>query len=230
MLNENQFSDHISAYGEKMRYANSCRDITSYMPQDLIGIHAGILSRALRVSLQNEQGCIAIWRIDSVNLTVEKYQYCLSKTFIKQYNNWTVFIDDYLERKISELRKNKLPNETGGVLVGAFDMERKIIYIVDTIPSPVDSIEWPVSYIRGCQGLYESVVRVMKITGNGMGYVGEWHSHPDGCAILPSADDKKAFEWLFENMSLDGRPAVMMIVGNKDYNVYIDTIEILHNI
>ena len=225
LLHDGKLSSHIAAEGESVRYANSCRDVTSLMPQDLICIHAGILSRALRNSLEEEQGCIAIWQIDPTDLTVEKKQYRLSETFCKQYNDWTIIIDDYLEKKIQILRAEKLPKETGGVLVGAFDMVRKLIYLVDTIASPIDSVEWPTSYIRGCNGLYEAVVRIMQITGNGLGYVGEWHSHPDGCAILPSTDDKKAFEWLAEKMSLEGRPAVMMIVGQNDYRVYAGTME-----
>lgn len=226
LLYDEKLYSHIAIEGESVRYANSCRDVTSLMPQDLICIHAGVLSRALRNSLEEEQGCIAIWRVDPDDLTVEKTQYSLSETFCKQYNDWTIINDDYFERKIQILRAKKLPNETGGVLVGAFDMVRKLIYLVDTIASPSDSVEWPTSYIRGCKGLNDEVVKIMKITGNGLGYVGEWHSHPDGCAILPSTDDKKAFEWLSEKMSLEGRPAVMMIVGQDDYRVYVGTMSI----
>jgi hypothetical protein len=44
-------------------------------------------------------------------------------------------------------------------------------------------------------------------------YVGEWHSHPDGCSTNPSNDDLKVFSWLTEHMIGDGLPAVMAIVG-----------------
>ena len=56
-----------------------------------------------------------------------------------------------------ELRNAKLPNETGGVLVGSLDLERKIAYVIDTVPSPPDSEEWPTVYIRGCRGLRRQV-------------------------------------------------------------------------
>ena len=51
--------------------------------------------------------------------------------------------------KLSSLREPKLPNETGGVLLGSFDVERRILYIADALPSPPDSEEWPTLYIRG---------------------------------------------------------------------------------
>jgi len=44
-------------------------------------------------------------------------------------------------------------------------------------------------------------------------YVGEWHSHPAHCPVVPSNDDLTAFSWLTENMASEGLPAVMMIVG-----------------
>lgn len=71
----------------------------------------------------------------------------------KPINDWIICTDEKLISKLSRLRLDKLPNETGGVLLGSFDFERQIIYIVDTIPSPQDSQEWPTLYIRGSQGL-----------------------------------------------------------------------------
>ena len=51
--------------------------------------------------------------------------------------------------------------------------------------------------------------------GGQLAYVGEWHSHPDGCATLPSSDDLQVFAWLTEHMATDSRPALMAIVGEK---------------
>ena len=40
----------------------------------------------------------------------------------------------------------------GGVLIGVYDLQRQVVYVVDTIPSPPDSAEWPTLYIGGCEG------------------------------------------------------------------------------
>ena len=55
--------------------------------------------------------------------------------------------------KVYAARIKKLPNETGGILVGTYDMQRKIVYVVDCLLAPPDSEEWPTGFIRGFQGL-----------------------------------------------------------------------------
>lgn len=65
-----------------------------------------------------------------------------------QIGAWTLAVDDHLMRRIAGLRAAKLPNETGGVLIGAYDLICKIVYVVETIPSPPDSKEWPTLYSR----------------------------------------------------------------------------------
>jgi len=113
-----------------------------------------------------------------------------------------------------ERRRAKLPCETGGVLLGSIDMERGIIYIVDTIASPADSDEWPTSYTRGKSGLQAEVDRVKVKTDGMLEYIGEWHSHPRKSDVAPSDDDQKLFAYISEVMARDGLPAVMLIVGD----------------
>jgi integrative and conjugative element protein (TIGR02256 family) len=130
--------------------------------------------------------------------------------------DWRIRTDETLVERLRSLRRDRLPNETGGVFIGSFDLERKIIYIVDTIPSPPDSTEWPVLYIRGCEGLPERIESNQEATLGMLQYVGEWHSHPNGCSTDPSNDDIKVFNWLKGHMSGDGLPAVMSIVGEAE--------------
>ena len=65
----------------------------------------------------------------------------------------TVSIDEYFTNKTYEYRIQKLPNDSGGVIIGTYGMQRIIIYIVDIILSPTDSEEWPMNYKRGIAGL-----------------------------------------------------------------------------
>lgn len=88
-------------------------------------------------------------------------------------------------------------------------------HVLDTIPSPPDSKEWPTLDIRGSEGLLKNVNQIFEASGGQVEYVGEWHSHPDGCQTLPSGDDLKVFTWLTEHMSDAGLPALMAIVGDR---------------
>jgi integrative and conjugative element protein (TIGR02256 family) len=116
--------------------------------------------------------------------------------------------------KLAGLRKQKLPNETGGVLLGHFDTAASVCSIIDIIPSPPDSEEWPTSYIRGCVGLRKRIQEVEDQTLNQIGYAGEWHSHPRGALVSPSADDLKAYKWLATRMLAETLPAIMLIIGD----------------
>lgn len=56
-----------------------------------------------------------------------------------QLGPWTVRLDKFLLNKLIACRKAKLPNETGGVLLGHFDTQRRICSIIDVVESPPDS-------------------------------------------------------------------------------------------
>lgn len=224
LLYDEKLKTHLSEYNGKIRYANSCRDITSSVPQDMVALHAAICSRALRIAIEDEDACIKIWKLNQSELTVESYAFKGSKAIEFHHPEWTVCTDQYLIDKLYELRSFKLPNETGGILLGSFDMDRKIVYIMDTIASPPDSEEWPTLYIRGCRGLSRQLEEVANLTAGRLQYIGEWHSHPPGCGARPSLADKAAFGWLTGHMKIDGYPAVMLIVGERGYSIYVDNI------
>ena len=75
-------------------------------------------------------------------------------------------------RRLADLRASKLPNETGGVLIGVYDLQRRSTYVVDTVPSPPDSGEWPTLYIRGSDGLMARIQELSEYSGSQLEYVG----------------------------------------------------------
>jgi hypothetical protein len=222
LLYEPALEDHLRQSGERVRYASSCRDISATIPQDLIALHAAICSRSLRKIVGNDEAVIAVWHSEDDELNVKRYHYLVSPVLRHKVGEWTVCTDQWCISKLSAARANKLPNETGGVLIGSYDMQRKIVYIVDTILSPPDSHEWPTVYIRGYSGLKQGLERVTRITDDRLDYVGEWHSHPAGIGCVPSQDDQQAFIWLTQVMEIDGHPPLMLIAGdNQQYAVYL---------
>jgi proteasome lid subunit RPN8/RPN11 len=140
------------------------------------------------------------------------------------YGDWTVVTDRWLLDKVTRACLDGLPNETGGVLIGAHDMQRHVLYLVDALPSPPDSEEWPGLYVHGSRGLTKRIGEVERTTdGRQLGYAGEWHSHPRGCGPSPSRDDRKVFAWLQEHMSLEALPPAM-IVGESDSALFVGSI------
>lgn len=225
LINKPALKNHLKQSNVTFRYGRSCRDFSNTIPQDFVALHSAICSRALRNTISNEDAAIIIWTADSKDFQVKKYTVPFFE--IKKYifKEWTLYCDTWLLEKIHNFRLKRLPNETGGVLIGSFDMQRKIIYVFDTILSPSDSEEWPTVYKRGCKGLRQGINEIHKSSAGMLDYVGEWHSHPQNCGVKPSKDDKIAFSWLKEIMNTDALPALMLIVGDNKESWYLNKIK-----
>jgi len=221
LINEKVLKGHLAVSKKRIRYANSCRDINFSLSQELVALHSAIDSRAFRLACNNETAQISIWRANASNLSVKCHSFSPIRMTEIKTSGWILYIDELLLSRIFTARDKRLPNETGGVLIGSFDMQRKIAYIVDMLPSPPDSKEWPTVYIRGCQGLTQRMKEIEEATLGRLEYVGEWHSHP-GNSCSPSGDDKKAFALLTDMRRADGVPAIMIIAGDcGNYAIYI---------
>jgi integrative and conjugative element protein (TIGR02256 family) len=213
IVQDKKLAMHLENRAHVVRYARSCRDVSSRISQDAIAVHAGILSRGVRSATSNEEGAICVWRINPGDFSVEAHQYAATDAIEFVIGDWIIVTDQDLINKLASARAEHLPNETGGILLGSVDSTRKIIYVVDILLSPIDSIEWPTSYIRGFQGLNSSLEQVKAKTLGNLDYIGEWHSHPDGCTCKPSTDDLKALAIISEGMAAEAVPAVMIIVA-----------------
>ena len=207
------------------RYGRSCRDVSAQLPQARIAALAGIGVQAVERMADDDRPAIRVWRFDEVTLAVRSVEVPVHATADVRVGDWHVVTDAGLLAKLRTLRASKLPNETGGVLLGSVDVARRVVYIVDTIPSPPDSREWPTLYIRGAAGLAAGVEKVEQATAGQLHYIGEWHSHPKGCPPLPSRDDLQVFAWITTALDADDLPAVMMIVGDDAVATFVGSIE-----
>lgn len=212
LLHREDLRGHFIGGEQRLRYGQACRDLTSRIPEECFGLHGAIASRALRKVVSDDSARILVWRAEA-DFNVSRVEVEVSAVGRCAIGEWTLYLDTWVLAELGRLRASKLPNETGGVLVGSFDLERKNVYLADVVPSPPDSQEWPMLYIRGCRGLKKEIDRITSQTDGALQYIGEWHTHPDGCSTAPSDDDMKVFGWLTEVMSREGLPSVMMIVG-----------------
>jgi hypothetical protein len=212
---DERLKGHLEANVGRLRYGRSCRDVSVSMPGHLVMMHAAIASEAVRRALASDDASIRVWRCDRQSLSVTPVEIPVNTTQKRDIWGWSLALDAGLLARLAALRSAKLPNETGGVLIGTLDVENRVVHVLDTVPSPPDSQEWPTLYIRGSEGLLKNVNEISVASGGQLGYVGEWHSHPDGCPTLPSGDDIKVFAWLTEHMSDAGLPVLMAIIGDR---------------
>lgn len=226
LISEDSLEGHLKRNEGRIRYGSSCRDVSTTIPQDFVALQAAICSRAIHQLMSTEQASLSIWRTDEEQINVQKYVFPAKNSIIRKIGEWTLYTDAGVIDKAHKERVNKLPNETGGILVGEHDMQRKIVYIADCLPAPPDSKEWPTGFIRGYQGLKLLRKKIKKQTGDQLDNIGEWHSHPPECNVKPSQDDRNFFNWLSDYMNVDGLPPLMLIVGDSgDYEFYLGKIE-----
>jgi len=122
-------------------------------------------------------------------------------------------------------RAEALPNETGGVLVGRFDLEKKTLYVGRALRSPTNSVETPTSYIRGTSDLKTQLKQIRELSGGDLRYVGEWHTHPNGVSTKPSQYDATAHLKITEKMKYEGLPGVVAIQGEDKIPYFMIDIE-----
>ena len=215
---------HLKNNDNEIRYSTSCRDISSRIGQDNVSIFAGIGAKSVRRMDSSCEGNISIWSIGNEE-NVRNYSYPLFRTTSWHSGSWRVILDQFIIDKINDARDIKLPNETGGILLGFHDQLYKTIYVVDSILSPLDSKEYPNAYYRGIDGLNEKLKSISDLTMNNLMYIGEWHSHPNGSDVLPSEDDKRLFNWIEKHLGELGLPPLMIISGdNEKLGVYTEII------
>jgi integrative and conjugative element protein (TIGR02256 family) len=220
ILEDKQMEGHLLRTDAPVRYSNACRDLSTIISQDYIAIHAGVGSRAIRNALTSSTATIAIWRTDDRG-TVTRIDVPVATPVEYSAQGWSVLFDSVVQEMVANHRFRRLPNETGGILLGSFDMARKVVLVSAALRSPGDSKEWPTVYIRGSAGLRAAVSRSEIATGGGLEYVGEWHSHPSGATAGPSKDDRRALSLLSEVMAEDARPAVMLIVADGEVGLHV---------
>lgn len=93
-----------------------------------------------------------IWRAHEDG-SVERLDVLLVEAVEVSAGGWKIIFDVDVEQVMRDYRFKQLPNETGGVLLGSFDLDRKLVLVSDVLGSPDDSREWPTVYIRGSAGL-----------------------------------------------------------------------------
>ena len=223
LLEEGELAEHFKIPEGRIRTARSCRDISTILPADAVAHNAAVAGRGFRLALSEEEASIRVWRSDP-DFNTRMFQQEVAPPIEYKLGSFRLVTDEGFVASVRAQRSLKLPKETGGVLLGSWDLQRRIVYVVATIASPDDSEEYPTSYIRGCAGLKSAVDSAGARTGGQLQYVGEWHSHPDEHSVAPSDKDAELFAWLRDYITQDGYVPVMLIVGQSELGWFVGSL------
>lgn len=219
VLNHEWGESHLDGHHGVYWVGGGCRDLSGVLPQEIVQLHGATLARQVRLLSVKPEAQIRVWAMDEESgaLVVEVVRVEIS--IERTLGEWRVIWDEGLAEKLKGIRRESLPNETGGVILGYVDQKRKAIHVVDVLPAPIDSVANQAEFTRGTTGVKKAIERAAELTANIVGYLGEWHSHPRHSSATPSATDTVLLAYLAENLAMDGVPALMVIVGEHDISV-----------
>lgn len=216
ILNNEWGREHLANHLGDRWVGGGCRDISVRISDECIHVHAGILSRQLRQSVAKPEARLCVWAYDEQSGAIASHEVSLSEVFTTTSNGWTIKYDAALVDKLKQARLAALPNEIGGSIIGITDLKAGTLVIVDVLPTPPDSQSSPSHFIRGEKGQQEALEEVQGRTARVVDYLGEWHSHPDGVPARPSQNDESLLNTVHRKMSVEGLPALMVIVASNE--------------
>ncbi len=200
-----------------------CSSTTVIIPDDVISFHASVFSKTLYKVSKREQigdkGLLYRSIIDNTGLPVLQSESMLIDPFeiypCLQDSGWTIRMRAGLTKKMLDLCNSHSPVETGGVLLGIGNYKTKTIHVFDIIEEPQDSNGTCMGFTRGIKGLPEEIDGIKERTGNVIGYIGEWHTHPMNLQCLSSRDKQTIAELIPLNRK-EPIPTCAIIVTKKN--------------
>lgn len=206
-----------------------CASETTVLADDILALHASIFSGVLKGSSNHEQP--AIGRVYLNEITYEPFfQNNVSQLEFKPFDvfqainkaDWEIRFANGIIEALQDETNDKSPNETGGVFIGRVNYKTQTVHVTGIIKAPVDSRANPACFFRGAEGLPDAIDNVTNLTGGQLGYIGEWHSHPNGPEFLSATDRQtvERFRAEFENLN-PPLPVFLLIVTSKNILPYI---------
>ncbi len=203
---------HLETEYPGVRYSGSCRSLTNQIPASNAALLSALISQGVKRVLETEDASISIWTLKD-NGEIELVNFDGTPVTIKSTDEWKIVYDDELVSNIMAVRSEKLPNETGGALLGITDMNAKFIHLVHALSQPEDSSGTRSGFERGVFDLRNQVTKAMTMTMDQVRYVGEWHSHPEEALATPSPTDLEQLNWLREEMEFEGLNGLVAIAA-----------------
>lgn len=213
LINENWGSDLLGRTTKSYYSGASCRDISTQLAYSTVLTHTANIAEQIQTISDNASA--RVWKRNNENGAIFVHEIPLMESFSTKVGFLTISYDQGLIDKMQMMRSKQLPCESGGILVGYHDFNINHIFIVDARPAPEDSESSISAFQRGLKGVAEDLDHIRKSTNGHVDYIGEWHSHPEGCSSLPSQLDLIQLADLANTLAADGLPAVSMIISKQ---------------
>ncbi len=216
--------EHLREIGKPLP-VGGCRSPSARIPETQVALLSSIMAGRWEKDRDLTHARVSIWSgaCDFDALT------CVSE-MVPDYLNismgdWIVKISTQVLDSARYLRKEFSSKETGGIIAGSWDRQRKVIYVAGIYDAPPNSKHSNTEFVRGSVGIYKTITELQKATLNNLTYVGEWHSHPPGVSSNPSPDDKQLLNWIEDILVGTEVPAVMLIAADDGLRIILQNDE-----
>jgi hypothetical protein len=214
--------DHLKV-GEIIMPSGGCRRPSLKIAQSKISIAAAQAVEAIFGS-ENEvvNRSIEVRRQSPLGIT--RFVWTGSDYDEIELDGWRIAISKNVVTGIGDARAVAGKMETGGILIGSWDRHLRKGWIVAHQDPPPDSEHSPTSFVRGSVGVYRSLASISEATAANLGYIGEWHTHPNGHSNQASSDDALLMRWIGTDVQYNDVPALMMIGGDNGLRIFARTV------
>lgn len=158
-----------------------CNSETFILADDVISLYASAMSITLKDIFAGNHvdgGCWMYISDDCGGLKVHGIE--VPQYYCYDVDTWHIRICDKVIRDIMEQTMVAGLLETGGYLIGQCNLKTNTIHVIDTIEAPEDTIHRGDYLVLGKAGVKKKQSQIERRSGATFGYVGEWHSHPNG--------------------------------------------------
>lgn len=191
-----------------------CNSETFILADDVISLYAASMSITIKnifAGNHTDGGCWMYMTDTDGCLKVQKIE--VPQFYCYDMDTWKVRISDQVVKDIVDQAEEAGINETGGYLLGQCNLKTNTIHVMDTIEAPEDTIHRGDYLVLGKAGIRKKLSQVERRSGATFGYVGEWHSHPNGPNEF-SVVDYNEFANKAEEMKADGttKPILEVLV------------------
>jgi len=191
-----------------------CNSETFILADDVISLYAASMSITIKnifAGNHADGGCWMYMTDTDGCLKVQKIE--VPQFYCYDMDTWKVRISDQVVKDIVDQAEEAGINETGGYLLGQCNLKTNTIHVMDTIEAPEDTIHRGDYLVLGKAGIRKKLSQVERRSGVTFGYVGEWHSHPNGPNEF-SVVDYNEFANKAEEMKADGttKPILEVLV------------------
>lgn len=197
-----------------------CNSETTVLSDDTVSLHSAYISSVIKSETHQEQtteGKIFLNEIRQEPFFSNFPQLITVPPLdvLTAINNqdWQIRIKRGIIEEMKKEMGLAMPSETGGVFVGCVNYKTKTIHVTELIKAPSDSKGNAACFFRGVEGLPATIGEINAATGNQLGYIGEWHTHPFGPDAISTIDAAaiRKFKKEFSNLQTP-LPVFLMIV------------------